>query len=346
MVGFYRYILAALVLYSHLNFPLWDIFGVKVNQGVFAVFSFYIISGFFSAVIFERFKSGESYNVPRFYEDRLLRLLPLFWAVVLLVVCINLISFEPALGATLGDYRTLSSYVYAALQPLNGLLCYLFGGDFPFGPFFHFTPVASLALEVQFMLILPWIALLSNRFLLSIIGLATMLTARALTSGDSALLENYTYRYIIGLLPLFLIGLMLYRQIHQKVPAWARCELLGLLLGLAYFTALATGTYRSTSMLGEFALALITCPFILRWCLTKRTGGWDHLAGYLSYGIFLTHIPILRFLHLPQQSHLSFAIALTLSTMIASALHFTLERPILRMRHRIALQEVKTISLK
>jgi hypothetical protein len=46
MVGYLRLILAALVVYSHLNFAPWLLIGVHINQGVFAVFSFYLISGF------------------------------------------------------------------------------------------------------------------------------------------------------------------------------------------------------------------------------------------------------------------------------------------------------------
>jgi peptidoglycan/LPS O-acetylase OafA/YrhL len=72
MIGYLRYVLAALVLYSHLNFPYWSIFGVKINQGVAAVFCFYLLSGFFSAVIVDRY-CGE-HRLRNYYIDRTLRI--------------------------------------------------------------------------------------------------------------------------------------------------------------------------------------------------------------------------------------------------------------------------------
>lgn len=345
MVGFYRYILAGFVIFSHLNFSHWSLFGIPINQGVCAVFSFYIISGFFSAVIFDRFKREEGHDVLRFYVDRLLRILPLFWAVIFIISCINLVAYQPALGVTPGAYRKFSSYVYALLQPLNGLIAYFYKGDFPFGPFFPSLPVVvSLALEVQFMFILPLFVYLSTRHLLYVIALSSILTIKALIYGGPEL-ENYTYRYVIGLLPLFLCGLLLYRQVQNSAPQRVKLEYVGVILGLVYLALLVAIRPESTEMLGELSLALITCPLILKACLKKRSGKWDHLAGYLSYGIFLTHLPILRILNLPQQSYLSMTVTLIVATALSLALHLTVERPLLRMRHRMVLQEVKTIKL-
>src|SRR3546814_12195169 len=88
MVGYLRFVLACLVAYSHFNFAPLAVVGVDINQGVAAVFAFYLLSGFFSAVILDRY-SGEN-RLRNYYIDRLLRIFPLYIAVIALVGAIGL----------------------------------------------------------------------------------------------------------------------------------------------------------------------------------------------------------------------------------------------------------------
>lgn len=334
MVGFYRFFLASLVLYSHLNYPYWQVASFGINQGVYAVFCFYVISGYFTALIYDRFQ-GDGRTL-RFYVDRLLRIMPTFWAVMLLVGVIGLFWYEPSLGTSEADYRRPSSWFSAALQPLNGILAFFFRGDFPYGPFASFTPVASLALEVQFFALFPLLVRMRVKWLVAAIVVIASFVIHAALSGNPDRLENYTYRYLFGVLPTFLLGFLFHQYRHSKRSlAWCcRCEVVGPAIGVSYLVTLWLAPLPSGAWLGEMGLALITCPWLLRIALRTSSSKLDHLAGYLSYGIFLVHIPVIRFGQLKADTGLEFLIALVVATAVALLIHWVVEKPVLRWRHR------------
>src|SRR3546814_1030943 len=74
---------------------------------------------------------------------------------------------------------------------------------------------------------------------------------------------------------------------------------------------------------------------LLMLALRVKPSKMDTLAGYLAYGVFLVHLPVIRILHLEERNHLHFLIALVLATLISLALHFAAERWVTRLRHRI-----------
>jgi peptidoglycan/LPS O-acetylase OafA/YrhL len=333
MVGYLRLILAALVVYSHLNFAPWLLIGVHINQGVFAVFSFYLISGFFTAAIFDR-HLGE-HQLRNYYIDRTLRIYPMFVAVIVLTGLVGIFHYEPSLKASPSDYLDPQVWLMALLQPLNGLVAFLFQGDFPYGPFFAFTPVASLALEVKYFAVFPAVRHIRYE-LVALLALAcTLLLASSLKSGNPDMIESFSYRYLIGVLPTFLVGFLIYRNIGEATPKWMRGEYLSLGLGILLLAAIKVVSPVSTRWVGEMALALIVTPWLLIAVLKIRRMSHDSLAGYLSYGVFLVHIPILRFLHLREASLWQFGLALGLATLISYFLHVWIERRVLSLRHTL-----------
>lgn len=334
MVGYLRFILASLVLYSHLNYPLWNVFDVRINQGVYAVFCFYLISGFFTAAIFDRYE-GEG-RVWRYYADRLLRVYPMFVAVIALVGGLGMFWYEPALHAQPSDYRDVQTWVFAFLQPLNGLLGFMHAGDFPYGAFFAFTPVASLALEVKYFTVFPLLQRMKEWVIILIMLTATLLVYRALRSGNADLLESFTYRFLVGVLPVFIVGLMLYRGLQVIRPWWARWQYMSIAVGVVLFVIAARSNAPVVRWLGEYSLALITAPLLLLWGLKSAPRRYDALAGYLSYGVFLVHIPVLRYLQLKGSSYTEFFVALAVATMISLVLHLLVERYFIGLRHRMA----------
>lgn len=343
MVGYLRFVLASLVVYSHLNYELWDIGVARVNQGVYAVFCFYLISGFFTAVIYDRFTGRD--HLLQFYADRLLRILPTFWTVMLVVVLLNVfVHHEPGLGATPADYREPRHWLLGFLQPLNAVLAFLNHGDYPYGPFFGFTPVATLALEVQYFLIAPLFFRMRPWSIALLIVAITIHTAYIATTGNARDLENQTYRDLGGVLPVFLLGFLFYRHLQAPVSWWQRFEWLGLATGGIFLGVLLFARPSSTQWLGELALALITCPWMLKLAMKRRSSRLDHLAGYLSYGVFLSHIAVLRYLKLEGQSHLQFVVAVLVATMAAVAIHYVVERPVLRWRHAMAGRGIKELT--
>jgi peptidoglycan/LPS O-acetylase OafA/YrhL len=108
-----------------------------------------------------------------------------------------------------------------------------------------------------------------------------------------------------------------------------------------------TGPWRPHLVYGAFAIALVAPAAIgdvrtgaVRRVLANRVLLW---FGAVSYGIFLWHMPVLEQL---QRWHLERigaippyvlwpAVALALSTVIASVSYYAFERPVLRLRRRL-----------
>jgi peptidoglycan/LPS O-acetylase OafA/YrhL len=343
MVGYLRFVFAALVVYSHLNYPLWSFLEIKINQGVYAVFAFYIISGFFTAAIFDRHSGVNQFR--NFYVDRTLRIYPLFLAVIAITGLIGIFYYEPALGASAGDYREWEAWLKAALQPFNGPVSFLFGGDFPYGPFFAFTPVASLALEVSYFAIYPVFRCLRYWMVVLAAAASVTLVIGSLGSGNANDIENYSYRFLIGVLPTFLTGYLVYRNLSEPTSLWLRGWFVAMALGLALVIAIKYLNPVSTKWVGEMALALLTTPALLILALRFKPLRYDVLFGYLAYGIFLAHIPVIRYLHLKRESGFEFIYALLIATAIAWVLHLLIEKYVIRLRHRFArVQEIRISS--
>jgi peptidoglycan/LPS O-acetylase OafA/YrhL len=341
MVGYLRFVLAGLVVWSHLNFPLWEFLGIRINQGVYAVFAFYIISGFFTAAIFDRHQGKN--QLRDFYVDRTLRIYPLFLGVIAITGLIGIFHYEPGLRASPGDYREWQVWMKGALQPFNGLVSFFFGGDFPYGPFFAFTPVASLALEVNYFAIYPVFRRL--RYLIVVLAAAASVTLliSLLAAGNANDIENYSYRFLIGVLPTFLTGYLVYRNLSEPTALRLRGWFVSLVLGLALVIAIKYLNPVSTKWVGEMGLALLTTPALLILALRFKPLRYDNLFGYLAYGIFLVHIPVIRYLHLKRDSDFNFIYAMLIATAISWVLHFILEKPIIRLRHRFG--RVKEIRI-
>jgi peptidoglycan/LPS O-acetylase OafA/YrhL len=87
-MGLIRLLLAISVVLAHSD----SLFGVKLWGGVMAVEMFFIISGFYMALIL-----NEKYNSPDktiiFYKNRLLKLLPIYWTVLSLTLLLSIVSY-------------------------------------------------------------------------------------------------------------------------------------------------------------------------------------------------------------------------------------------------------------
>ncbi len=341
MIGTYRFFLASLVVYSHINLPHWGIEGFKINQGVYAVFCFYIISGFFTALICDRFEDNMR-GARNFYFDRLLRLMPVFWAIMSIAILITLIKPNIYPHQSPGDFFNLTDLIHAALQPISNVVAYFLGGDFAMGRWFIIPPVASLAIEIQFFFIFPFLRNLSikNLSLLILPGVLWVLYASSL-GGD--FLESATYRHLLGTLPLFIVGFMFYLEIVKNIEhKWLRFDYISYAIGICYLIAAFAFRPEPIAWLEEAAIAFLTCPIFFRLSMKIKSSNIDHLLGYLAYGIFLAHIPIIKFFNL-DVSYLSFLYAMILATLVALIVHYSIEKPVLKIRHNRSKKYIKNL---
>ena len=192
-MGTYRLLLAVVVLLSHIG-----IVAGGHNQGVSAVVSFFLISGFAMTALIRR-----NYNSPKrimaFYVDRIMRLFPQFLlymvATTLLVV---LAKPESPFLSGLTIWKALLNY---AMLPLN---FYMFG----FGDALLMPQAWSLGLEACFYISIPILLV----FDLEVIAFVLSLGVFLLACFGQINPDFFGYRLLPGTLFIFLCGSFIFQR--------------------------------------------------------------------------------------------------------------------------------------
>jgi peptidoglycan/LPS O-acetylase OafA/YrhL len=235
-VGILRIILAVAVIIGHSD----SVLGIRFTGGIVAVEVFFIISGFYMAMILDKKYIGEGSYI-LFLSNRFLRLYPMFWIVLCLTILSSVISY-----AFFQKWLMLSPYIkYFDIMTIPTLLFQiitnitLFGQDIvmflgmhqetggmyftydfstsdPMFWEFLFIPQAwSLGIEVMFYLIAPFIVRKSNHFIMLLIILS--FSIRLFTYFYLGYINDpWTYRFFPSELVFFLLGTVSYRLYKAK----------------------------------------------------------------------------------------------------------------------------------
>lgn len=143
-MGTYRFILAILVILSHTGLPLWG-----YNQGVVAVVSFLLISGYTMQILMDKYY-GKGNKYIEFYIDRILRIFPqmVLWNTLTLL----LFLFFPqcfAITTWMSDVSILKLIENYLVLPLGYFMVFDLNSSF-------LVPQAwTLGLELTFYLVFP-----------------------------------------------------------------------------------------------------------------------------------------------------------------------------------------------
>jgi peptidoglycan/LPS O-acetylase OafA/YrhL len=348
-MGFFRIILALSVFLDH----SWDVFGSasqvggwavapvsRQNLHVFiwsgnAVFAFFVLSGFFMAmVICEKYAKMEG-GLGRFYFNRALRLYPTNWVMLACYLTFFLVNDVP-------------SFLTWHVQPHNGWLTpvAIFCNSFFLGSElitswnannwqYVLGPIWSLSVEMYFYILAPFIVTKSIRFivLLAAASLALRLTLYHLGFA----LTPWRYFFFPSDLVYFLLGVLAYR-LHALIKP--QIPLLGLasatiLLGYITYQPFWVGNDMDQWELWRFYILLAVCtPFLFHFTKNNRL---DNFIGHLSYPVYLGHMlsfsVVIRYYHGPLNKG-TVALALTLS--FAVAVYFLVDQPIEKIRRRIS----------
>ncbi|HWW05539.1 acyltransferase [Collimonas sp.] len=311
-MGIYRLLLAIAVLLSHLGITFRG-----RNIGVFAVVSFFILSGYVMTVLSDRHYRQLS-RVGIFYLDRAMRLFPQF----LFYFCLTLLLIATAhpWSPYIGDLTPAKILLNASMLPLN------------FFPYFlncQIIPQAwSLGLESQFYLVFPLLLICRARGPVFIASIAFfMLAYCGILNADT-----WGYRMLPGTLFMFLLGSYIHRT-PSKAGLFA-----AYLLICAMFASLAM--HRAWQLPFTFeVLAGLVFGVPVVWALTKLSFGWiEELAGNLSYGVFLNQfflIWLFQSIGIRGDSWW-YVYALIASSIAVSAVSYVLvERPVIRLRRAL-----------
>jgi len=311
-VGLLRLILALSVVIAHvpgLTVPV-------MTGGAVSVQCFYIISGFFIAMILNEKYVGPS-DKYLFYSNRFLRIFPLYWTFLVLAFVVGIAAYavahKGALAIWYDNWSRLSPIDVSFLTFTNLLL---FGQDQiallglgrsglewttqfdlsdPDVFKFLFVPQGwSLSLELVFYLLAPFIV----RRSLWTIGLvaAAGLTARTVAHIIGLQFDPWSYRFFPFELSVFLAGALSYRLGERfkeaTLPRILKISAFGVIPAVILFPLYDAGTaiFFTGSRIGLFAYLVVALPVLYR---LTRDADWDRIAGNLSYPVYLCHlIPI------------------------------------------------------
>ncbi len=353
-MGLLRYLLASLVLASHLGHTVLD----GINPGVAAVVVFYMLAGHVVAGLWQKWHQQPG-ALAHFYADRLWRILPQYYAAAAVAALLwwagaqsPFLSAQPSALHWLAQLSVvpLSYYMYT-------------GGD-------HFVllpPAWSLGVELQFYALAPFLVLLRLRWLA--LAMAASLAVFVAAQLQWLHTDHFGYRLLPGVLFLFLTGAWLRRCTAST------CAPLLLLWGamLVYLLwlwgappAISHQPYRRDVALGlVLGLPVLALLQVARQRWAGRLGrlpGLAHLArldaalASASYGVFLWHFPVLWALPwlvlspllppLPPGSSAQLLWVCLLTSACALAAHVAIERPAWRLwrRQRLLVKPPKSVA--
>jgi peptidoglycan/LPS O-acetylase OafA/YrhL len=353
-MGTLRLLLALAVAIGHGG----GLFGYRSVNGLVAVESFFVISGFYmSMVIAERYSSHERW-FRLFWTSRYLRLAPLYILISVVTVVVSALAAGKWLTLLReGDPLTLGLAALSALSligqdvfmflgyDLAGHKLYflhdgLTGGLATIGtwptPGYSFLPIEpgwSIGIEIWFYLLAPFILPLRFRWTLLVFGVSLAVRA-ILTWGMGWSYDPWTYRFFPSELAFFMAGHFGYR-VYANPQCGAALRRFAwfpwicvIVFGLSY--AFVPLPHFVKANLFVLAVAL-SVPAIF--ALTNR---WttDRWLGELSYPIYLIHMPVLGACAALGEWKAPVGLALTVALSVAG--YVAIERPIDAWRSRLA----------
>jgi peptidoglycan/LPS O-acetylase OafA/YrhL len=327
MFGSFRYLLASMVLLSHFwrDLALWP--------GPYAVFSFFLLSGFLMAQVLSDTYGFGVRGSTRFFANRALRIYPPYLCVLTLALVTKAVIPKAAAASNIvmrwpGNWQ----------EWLHNLVIFGLNGDKT-----RLVPPAwSLDLELVFYVLMGVGLVRSRRVVLAWLALSIAYAAYAWGSG-----LEFTVRYATLLSASFPFALGAAIQHHRDllarlttarfhVPLAVTLYVANVALPWVYRDPFGTGFYLSLLATGYVVIALMQ---IRRRDLPSWAARTDRILGDLSYPVFLCHFPVAAWvIHLglaPARGPLTLLVAAIGSSMFAWLVHTALESPVNRLRDRI-----------
>jgi peptidoglycan/LPS O-acetylase OafA/YrhL len=351
-MGTLRLFLALSVLNNHFQFAghgPW-------MYGPTAVAAFFIISGFYISMVLDQTYHGV-HVLWRFYANRFLRLMPVYWATLLIIVIAtksgNLGSssmFDPV-HSIINSSSDLNWHGRIAGIATNLLL-------FPDSIFTMFSglhtgsawealvsgQMYTVGLEIMFYAIAPFLVMLNGRGLIVVLlAAATVHFAPLWDVVNFAPFRldlkwrPWQYEFFPSILVFFLLGragyMLSQKDFSKHIPAWLARKKSGwiallIILGICTWFNVELRSYTNTWQTWFFYISL---AFLIPWLfLASSRTKWDRFLGDLSYPLYVCHFLVIAWLtHLGWTSVWIVFVGVILASVI---LRLSIDLPIERWR--------------
>jgi len=321
-MGLIRLLLALAVLASHCG----PILGFKLIDSGVAVESFFIISGFYMSLILSEKYIGQNNSYSLFITNRFVRLFPIYWIALLatLFFCLALTYFTHGEAITILSnyissktnffslaYLTLTNIavfgqgiaMFLGIDPESGnlyLIKNLHETDSLFYNFLFVPQAWTLALELSFYLIAPFILRKSLKIVIALIVLSLIIR---LIMFNYLNLQNdpWSHRFFPTELIFFLSGYLSYRMYaiikNISIPNYLSLLTFICIVTLTIFHAYLSpiqinGTFFHLYDLIYFLILTLSIPIIFKFLSKSKI---DNTIGELSYLIYISHMLIAWF---------------------------------------------------
>lgn len=346
-LGLIRVALALAVLLSHLPPATF-----KFISGGLAVQGFFVVSGFYMSLVL----CGKYNDTGLFYTNRLLRLLPAYFA-MMLIAGVALFVFDASATASRQMFADVYSHPgTAAFFTLENLgivgqdLLYWFkiddgevvfdatgappSDELPAGWQALIVPQSwSLSLELMFYAIAPFLTRLHWKWLAAIcVASIGLRVAGYWMPVDYGLWQG---RFFPTVLFLFVLGMLAHRAMPlvARLPWWTGYPVNAALLG-AIILLPPSGIDPETGRWGMYFAIAAATPFVFT---TFKDFAWDRWIGDLSYPIYLSHLAVIGVVltfNVPEPIWVTLGATLAISI----GLKLLVDQPVDRWRQRRANQ--------
>lgn len=286
-------------------------------------------------VLSQRYTSART-----FYLSRAFRIFPTYW-----VVAAFALALWPSNGfsqiASLGWQPAVLVFASNAMIFLQDTLLFLganrgtlfFTADFRATDpqlflYLVLLPSWTLALELYFYLMAPFLARLRSLHLGTI---ALVLTGARLAAYGAGLDHDpWSYRFFPFELPLFLLGMLSFRLFTRIEALPLLKSKAAALIAIAGLIVLGQRFVSNTPDQYSFVAAAAAAAVVPLAFAAFKDVSIDRFIGDLSFPVYLVHFPIIQFLSD------RYVVVVTVSLLVSCLIVVGLDRPLDRLRHRLA----------